>query len=144
LNVWGKARDIEDISYGFSDLDDMLAAAAQRQGRKMIPNPRPEKGSIYRADNFEFSKAGLPSLYIGKNQHLLSRPENGPLRADEYDLKDYHQPSDDVKPDWDLSGAVQDVDLLFEVGYEVANTDKFPEWKPGNEFKPKRDATMRK
>jgi Zn-dependent M28 family amino/carboxypeptidase len=86
----------------------------------------------------------LPSLYIGKNQHLLSRPENAPLRSDEYDLKDYHQPSDDVKPDWDLSGAVQDVDLLFEVGYQVANADKFPEWKAGNEFKPKRDAMMKK
>ena len=141
LNVWGKARDIEDTSYGFSDLDDMLAAAAQRQGRKMIPNPRPEKGSIYRADNFEFSKVGLPSLYIGKNQHLLSRPENGPLRSDDYDLKDYHQPSDDVKPDWDLSGAVQDVDLLFEVGYQVANAEKFPEWKPGNEFRVKGSAS---
>jgi Zn-dependent M28 family amino/carboxypeptidase len=144
LNVWGKARDIEDTSFGFSDLDDMLAAAAKRQGRPMIPNPRPEKGSIYRADNFEFSKVGLPSLYIGKNQHLTSRPPNGALRADEYDLKDYHQPSDDVKPDWDLSGAVQDIDLLFEVGYQVANADKFPEWKAGNEFKPKRDAMMKK
>jgi Zn-dependent M28 family amino/carboxypeptidase len=144
LNVWGKARDIEDTSYGFSDLDDMLAAAAKRQGRPTIPNPRPEKGSIYRADNFEFSKVGLPSLYIGKNQHLMSRPPNGALRADEYDLKDYHQPSDEVKPDWDLSGAVQDVDLLFEVGYQVANADKFPEWKAGNEFKPKRDAMIRK
>jgi Zn-dependent M28 family amino/carboxypeptidase len=144
LNVWGKARDIEDTSYGFSDLDDMLAAAAKRQGRPTIPNPRPEKGSIYRADNFEFSKVGLPSLYIGKNQHLMSRPPNGALRADEYDLRDYHQPSDEVKPDWDLSGAVQDVDLLFEVGYQVANADKFPEWKSGNEFKPKRDAMMKK
>src|ERR1700736_10193 len=143
LNVWGKARDIEDTSFGFSDLDDILAEAAKRQGRPMIQNPRPEKGSIYRADNFEFSKVGLPSLYISKNQHLLSRPENAPLRADEYDLKDYHQPSDDVKPDWDLSGAVQDVDLLFEVGYQVANADKFPEWRPGSEFKPKRDAMMK-
>ena len=141
LNVWGKARDIEDTSYGFSDLDDMLANHAQHQGRKMIPNPRPEKGSIYRADNFEFSKVGLPSLYIGKNQHLMSRSADGPLRSDEYDLKDYHQPSDDVKPDWDLSGAVQDVDLLFEVGYEVANTDKFPQWKAGNEFSVKGSAS---
>ncbi|HVI83233.1 MAG TPA: M20/M25/M40 family metallo-hydrolase [Chthoniobacterales bacterium] len=143
LNVWGKARDIEDTSYGFSDLDDMLTADAKWQGRENIPNPRPEKGSIYRADNFEFSKVGLPSLYIGKNQHLLSRPENGSPRADEYDLKDYHQPSDKVKPDWDLSGAVQDIDLLFEVGYQVANTYRFPEWKSGNEFKPKRDAMMK-
>jgi Zn-dependent M28 family amino/carboxypeptidase len=134
LNVWGKARDIEDLSLGFSTLDDLLAAAAKQQGRKVIPGSRPEKGMIYRADNFEFSKAGLPSLYIGKGQHLVSRPENAPLRSDEYDSTDYHQVTDEVKPDWDLSGAVQDLQLVFEVGYEVANGDKFPEWKPGIEF----------
>jgi len=144
MNVWGKARDVEDTSYGFSTLDDMLADAAKRQERVAIANARPEKGSIYRADNFEFSKVGLPSLYIGKGEHLLSRPEDAPLRSDEFDLQDYHQVSDQIKPDWDLSGAVQDVDLLFEVGYQVANGDKFPEWKPGNEFKPKRDAMMKK
>ncbi len=144
MNVWGKARDVEDTSWGFSTMDDALAAAAQRQGRKAIPNARPEKGSIYRADNFEFSKVGVPSLYIGKGEHLVSRPEHGPLRSDEFDSKDYHQVTDQVNPDWDLSGAVQDVDLLFEVGYQIANAEKFPEWKAGNEFKPKRDAMMKK
>jgi len=74
----------------------------------------------------------------------MSRPENGPLRSDEFDSKDYHQVTDQVNPDWDLSGAVQDVDLLFEVGYQIANADKFPDWKSGNEFKPKRDAMMKK
>jgi Zn-dependent M28 family amino/carboxypeptidase len=143
MNVWGKAHDIEDVSFGFSDLDDMLAAAAARQGRTAIPNARPEKGSIYRADNFEFSKVGLPSLYIGKNEHLLSRAPDAPLRSDEFDLKDYHQVSDEIKPDWDLTGAVQDVDLLFEVGNQVANGDRFPEWKPGNEFRAKREAVMK-
>ena len=144
LNVWGKARDIQDTSFGFSTLDDMLAAAAKQQGRTAVPNPRPEKGSIYRADNFEFSKVGLPSLYIGPGEHLLSRGENATLRSDEFDLKDYHQVSDEIHPDWDLSGAVQDVQLLFEVGYQVANGGKYPNWKPGNEFKPKRDAMMEK
>jgi len=144
MNVWGKARDIEDVSYGFSTMDDALAATAQRQGRKAIPNSRPEKGAIYRADNFEFSKVGVPSLYIGKGEHLVSRPPNGPLRSDEFDLKDYHQVTDEVHADWDLSGAVQDVDLLFEVGYQVANAEKFPEWKPGVEFKAKRDAMLKK
>ena len=144
MNVWGKARDVEDISFGFSTLDDLLADAAKRQGRAAIPNSRPEKGNIYRADNFEFSKVGLPSLYIGKGEHLLSRPNDAPLRADEFDLKDYHQVTDEVKPDWDLSGAVQDTQLVFEVGYQVANGDKFPEWKSGNEFKAKRDAMMKK
>jgi len=144
MNVWGKMRDIEDLSLGFSTLDDLLSAGAKQQGRKAIPDSRPDKGKIYRADNFEFSKVGLPALYIGKGEHLLSRPENAPLKSDEYDSTDYHQVTDEVKPDWDLSGAVQDVELVFEVGYEVANGDKFPEWKPGNEFKPKRDAMLKK
>jgi len=74
---------------------------------------------------------------------LLSRPADAPLRSDEFDLHDYHQASDEVKPDWDLTGAVQDVDLLFEVGYQIANGAKFPEWKPGIEFKPKRDTMMK-
>ncbi len=144
LNVWGKARDIQDTSFGFSTLDDMLADAAKRMGRTAVPNPRPEKGSIYRADNFEFSKVGLPSLYIGPGEHLLSRADNASLRSDEFDLKDYHQVSDEIHPDWDLSGAAQDVQLLFEVGYQVANGDKYPEWKAGNEFKSKRDEMMAK
>jgi Zn-dependent M28 family amino/carboxypeptidase len=143
MNVWGKARDIEDVSFGMSTLDDMLADAAKGQARVAIPNSRPEKGKIYRADNFEFSKVGLPSLYIGNGEHLFSRPPDAPLRSDEFDLHDYHQVSDEVKPDWDLTGAVQDVDLLFEVGYQVANAVKFPERKPGVEFKPKRDAMIK-
>jgi Zn-dependent M28 family amino/carboxypeptidase len=144
MNVWGKARDIEDLSLGFSTLDDLLAAAAKQQGRSAIPDSRPDKGKIYRADNFEFSKVGLPSLYIGKGEHLLSRPETAPLRSDEFDSTDYHQVTDDVRPDWDLSGAVQDTQLLFEVGYEVANGYKFPEWKPSSEFKAKRDSMLKK
>jgi Zn-dependent M28 family amino/carboxypeptidase len=144
MNVWGKARDIEDVSFGLSTLDDMLAAAAKHQGRTAIPNSRPEKGHIYRADNFEFSKAGVPSLYVGNGEHLLSRPENAPLAADQFDSKDYHQVTDEIHSDWDLSGAVQDAQLLFEVGYLVANGDKFPEWKPGSEFRAKRDAMLNK
>src|SRR5437867_1448507 len=114
MNVWGKARDIEDQTLGFSTLDDLLAAAAKGQGRSAIPDSRPDKGKIYRADNFEFSKVGLPSFYIGKGEHLLSRPETAPLRSDEFDSTDYHQVTDEVRPDWELSGAVQDVELLFE------------------------------
>jgi len=144
MNVWGKARDIEDQTLGFSTLDDLLAAAARGQGRSAIPDSRPDKGKIYRADNFEFSKVGLPSLYIGKGEHLFSRPETAPLRSDEFDSTDYHQVTDEIRPDWDLSGAVQDVQLLFEVGYQVANGDKFPEWKPRSEFKAKRDSMLKK
>src|SRR5262249_322407 len=144
MNVWGKARDIEDLRLAVSTLHDPLAAAANLQGLSVTPDSRPAKGKIYRAGNFQFSKAGLPSLYSGKGEHLLSRPEPAPLRSDEFDSTDYHQVTDEVYPDWDLSGALQDVQLLFEVGYEVANGDKFPEWKAGSEFKAKRDAMRKK
>lgn len=144
MNVWGKTRDVEDTSFGMSTLDDLLAQSARLQKRAAIPNPRPEKGSIYRADNFEFAKAGVPALYIGKNEHLLARPPDATLRGDEFDLHDYHQVSDEIKPDWDLAGAVEDIQLLFMVGYDVANGNKSPEWKPGSEFKKQRDAMMRK
>src|ERR1700749_3329166 len=74
LSLWGKTRDIEDISFGNSDLDDMLAAATTKQGRVMNPNSQPEKGTFYRADNFEFSKVGLPSLYTGAGRDVIGKP----------------------------------------------------------------------
>src|SRR5438477_129116 len=95
LSLWGKTRDIEDISFGNSDLDDMLAAATTKQGRVMNPNSQPEKGGFYRADNFEFSKVGLPSLYTGAGREVIGKPpEFGHQKKDEYVAKHYHQPSD--------------------------------------------------
>ncbi|PYL65401.1 MAG: peptidase M28 [Verrucomicrobia bacterium] len=145
VNPWGKARDIEDLTDGNSTLDDLLGQAATQQGRVMKPNSQPEKGGFYRVDSFEFAKAGVPCLGTAGGIDIISKPsEYGKQKRDEYIAKHYHQPSDEVDPTWDLSGAVQDVDLLFEVGYQVANADKFPEWKPGAEFKPKRDAMIKK
>ncbi len=145
LSLWGKTRDIEDISFGNSDLDDMLAAAATKQGRVMNPNSQPEKGGFYRADQFEFSKVGLPSLYTGSGKDVVGKPPGfGEQKKNEYVAKHYHQPSDEVDPAWDLSGGAEDLKLLFQVGYQVANGDKFPEWKPGTEFKAKRDEMMTK
>jgi Zn-dependent M28 family amino/carboxypeptidase len=144
INPWGKTRDIQDLSNNNSTLDDLLAAAAKRNGRVMTPNSQPEKGGFYRADHFEFSKLGVPALYTGGGKDLIGKPADlGKQKKDDYTAHDYHQASDEVNPEWDLSGAVQDIQLLFEVGYEVANGDKFPEWKPGTEFKAKRDAALK-
>ncbi len=123
----------------------MLATAAKRNGRVMTPNSQPEKGSFYRADHFEFSKLGVPALYTGGGKDFIGKPANfGQQKKDDYVAYHYHQVSDEVNPEWDLSGAVQDVDLLFEIGYQVAAADKFPEWKPGSEFKAKRDEMLKK
>src|SRR5437762_4635960 len=145
VNPWGKTRDIEDLSNNSSTLDDLLAAAAKRNSRVMTANSQPEKGSFYRADHFEFSKLGVPALYTGGGKDFIGKPANfGQQKKDDYVAHHYHQVSDEVNPEWDLSGAVQDVQLLFEVGYQVANGDKFPEWKTSTEFKAKRDEMLKK
>ena len=142
--VWGKTRDIEDISDGNSTLDDMLGEAAKRHGRVLVPNSKPERGAFYRADHFEFSKLGVPALYTGRGKEFIGKPaEFGQQKTEEYVAKLYHQPSDEIDPSWDLSGAAEDIRLLFEVGYEVANGDKWPEWHPGTEFKAKREEMLR-
>jgi Zn-dependent M28 family amino/carboxypeptidase len=143
-SVWGKTRDIEAVSDGNSTLDDMLGEAAKRQGRVMVPNSKPERGSFYRADHFEFSKLGVPALYTGRGKEFIGKPpEFGQQKTEEYVGKLYHQPSDEIDPAWDLSGAVQDIQLLLEVGYQVANGDRWPEWHPGTEFKAKREEMLR-
>jgi Zn-dependent M28 family amino/carboxypeptidase len=145
VNQWGKTGDIEDLSNNNSTLDDLLAAAAKRNGRMMTPNSEPEKGNFYRADHFEFSKRGVPSLYTRGGKDFIGKPANfGQQKRDDYTAHHYHQVSDEVDPNWDLSGAAQDIQLLFEVGYQVVNGDKFPEWKSGTEFKAKRDAMLKK
>ena len=130
---------------GASDLDDYALAAAREQGRTLSPDPEPEKGFYYRSDHFHFAKQGVPALdpdsgvdFVGKSAGYSK------TKRDEYNKNDYHGPSDEIKPDWDLSGAAEDAQLLLAVGYRVANAAKFPEWKPGNEFKAKREESLKK
>jgi Zn-dependent M28 family amino/carboxypeptidase len=145
INQWGRTRDVTVIGMGASDLDDYLRDAAAEQGRTLRPDPEPEKGFYYRSDHFNFAKQGVPALYTDSGVEFLGKPpEYGKQKRDEYTEKDYHAPSDEIKPDWDLSGAVEDSQLLMAVGYRVANAEKYPEWKPGNEFKAKREEMLKK
>ena len=145
VNQWGRTSDVTVIGMGASDLDDYLREAAQSQSRTLVPDPESEKGFYYRSDHFNFAKVGVPALYTDTGVTFIGKDEAySKAKRDEYTANDYHKPSDEIKPDWDLSGAVEDAKLLMLVGYDVANADKFPEWKPGNEFKAKRDAMMKK
>jgi Zn-dependent M28 family amino/carboxypeptidase len=144
VNQWGRTKDITLIGYGNSTLDDITQQVAAMQGRTVVPDPEPEKGYFYRSDHFEFAKQGVPALDPDSGTDYVGKPPGyGKQKRDEYTANDYHKPSDEVKPDWDLSGAVEDAQLLFMVGYNVAQGDKYPEWKPGTEFKAKRDAMLK-
>jgi Zn-dependent M28 family amino/carboxypeptidase len=145
LNQWGPTRDLTVVGLGMSTLDDVLAQAASEKGRRLTPDPEPEKGFYYRSDHFNFAKQGVPALDPGDGVEFIGKSADfGKRKRDEYTEKDYHKPSDEIKPDWDLTGAAEDLRLLFTVGYRVANADKYPEWKPGTEFKAKREEMLRK
>jgi Zn-dependent M28 family amino/carboxypeptidase len=142
-NLWGRTRDLVVMGYGNSDLDDLLAKAAAGQGRVLVPDPNAERGFFYRADHFELAKAGVPTLYTGGGEDYIGKPKGyGRERLEEYVTQRYHKVADVVRPEWDPSGAMEDMQLWFEVGLAVAQGDRFPAWKPGSEFKAKRDASM--
>jgi Zn-dependent M28 family amino/carboxypeptidase len=145
LNQWGRTRDLVIVGMGNTTLEDLLAEAAERAGRTVAPDPEPEKGFYYRSDHFEFAKKGVPALYTDTGIEYLGRPPDwGRQKRDEYTANDYHKPSDEVKPDWDLTGAVDDLRLLFRVALRVAESETWPEWKPGTEFRAIREAMLRR
>ena len=143
-NVHGRTKDMTLVGFGASDLDDYARDAAGEQGRVVHADAEPEKGFYYRSDHFNFAKEGVPALdpdggvdYIGKP------PEYAKQVRDEWNATRYHTPKDVVMPEWDLSGAREDLVVLFAVGYRVAQADKMPEWKPGNEFRAKREQMLK-
>jgi Zn-dependent M28 family amino/carboxypeptidase len=144
VNAWGRAKEIISIGMGQSNLDDLLIEVAKGQGRVVKPDAEPEKGYYYRSDHFEFAKRGVPALDPEGGRELIGKPDGyGKQKQDEYIEKDYHKVSDQIRPDWDLSGAVEDARLMLEVGYRVAEGDAFPEWKPDSEFRARREAMLK-
>lgn len=144
INPWGRTRDVEVIGHGNSTLEDLLQSAATAQSRITTADSGPEKGRFYRSDHFEFSKLGVPALYLKSGVDFIGKPSGfGKQKTDEYTDRDYHKVTDEIKPDWDLSGGVEDLQLLLEVGWRVAGADEWPEWKPRSEFKARRDAMLK-
>jgi len=145
LNQWGPTRDIISIGLGNSTLDDLLMTAAATQGRMVKPDAEPEKGYFYRSDHFEFAKQGVPALHADSGTEYIGKPLGyGEQKREEYTEKDYHKVSDEIKPDWDLAGAIQDLRLLFQVGFAVAQGKEYPQWNPGTEFKAVREKMMKR
>ncbi|MCS7155703.1 MAG: M28 family metallopeptidase [Bacteroidota bacterium] len=144
MNVYGRTRDLVVIGYGQNELEDMALPIVQKQGRQVRPDPEPEKGFYYRSDHFSFAKKGVPAFYAEGGEAYVGKPEGygREVRA-RYTAERYHRPQDEFDPAWDLSGAVEDLQLYFELGWRLANSAQWPNWKPGSEFKAIRDAMRR-
>ncbi|MFY8297266.1 M28 family peptidase [Pseudoalteromonas sp. SS15] len=138
LNLLGKVKDISVVGIGKSSLDEMLADAAKAQGRVVSGDPRPASGGYYRSDHFAFANMGVPAMYAGGGTEALDEATANYRKKMSLVLRGcYHQPCDRYRDEWDLSGAVQDLQLFFQVGYDVSQQAEWPTWKAGAEFKRK-------
>ncbi len=141
LNQWGRTRDLTIVGMGQSGLDAVAAEVAAGLGRTLAPDPEPEKGFYYRSDHFSFARAGIPAFYADPGVEYIDKPEGyGIEKRTEYTANDYHAVSDEVKPDWDLSGAIEDLTFLYRMGARLADGDDWPAWSQTSEFRAIREA----
>lgn len=145
MNFWGRSKAIVSIGDGMTTMDELLATEAAKQGRIVLPDPEAEKGYFYRSDHFELAKQGVPALhFLHPGAEYRDKPADyGQRMRDRYTADDYHKVTDEVKADWDLSGAVEDAQLLFGLGLAVAQGSAYPEWRPGTEFRAVRAARLK-
>lgn len=143
LNFLGKMSDVVVVGYGGSQMEDILADVARESGRTVTPEANPEKGGYYRSDHFNFARNGVPILYArGGTTDRERGAEYVKQRTAEFVAKHYHAPSDEIRDDWDLDAALEDLNLFYAIGARVATSDKWPEWYEGNEFRAIREASM--
>jgi Zn-dependent M28 family amino/carboxypeptidase len=145
-NVSGRTRDVTLVGYGLSDLDEYARDAAGEQGRIVHGDSEPEKGFYYRSDHFNFAKQGVPAVDVHSqsNVEYIGKPADYAEKIHSYWTEHrYHQPSDVVSSDWDLTGTREDLKVFLAIGYRVAEAKKFPEWKPGTEFRARREAHLK-
>jgi Zn-dependent M28 family amino/carboxypeptidase len=144
VNIWGRMKDVTVTGYGNTVLDDYLADAAKTQDRVVRPGSEPSKGFFFRSDQFSLAQRGVPVLYLDGG---TDSREHGSAwtnaQRDAFTTERYHKPSDELGPWWDLSGAVEDLRLLFLVGHRVAEQPSFPQWKKDAPFKPQPGTHMR-
>ncbi|GAB3223096.1 M28 family peptidase [Algoriphagus aestuariicola] len=146
INPYGKMRDVSIIGVGQSEMEDLLNAELEKLGRYSAPEPNPVAGYYFRSDHFNFAKVGIPALYFGTGiDHVDRGKEYGKQLQDDYTANYYHKPNEEYDPArWNLDGAVDDVQLLYNVGRSLANSDKWPSWKEGSEFKAIRNSYMKR
>jgi Zn-dependent M28 family amino/carboxypeptidase len=145
LNIYGRTKDLTVVGLGASDLDEYAAEAADAQGRVLRADPKPEDGGYFRSDHFPFAKQGVPAINAGGGDDYIGRPAGWGRRVkDAYTAQHYHKPSDEIRPDWNLDGVLEDMQIYYAIGARAASAAAWPQWKPGSEFKARRDRMLGK
>ena len=143
LQTAGRSKDVILVGKGQSTLEDDLARFAQAQGRTVSEESLPERGLFYRADHFSLAKRGVPVMLMmgiaGASDLVEGGTDAGQAWVDAYTGDCYHAACDAWSEDWNLAGAVEDIALFRDMGAELANSEHWPEWKDGSEFKQVRE-----
>ncbi len=138
MNVLGKTKDVSVVGFGKSELENYLTLAAKRQGRYIVQEGKPSAGYYYRSDHFNFAKQGVPALYAGGGSEPWDEETaKYRKRANVIITGCYHQTCDQFRENWDFGGVLQDTQLAFDVGYQIANTRDWPKWNTSSEFQRK-------
>lgn len=136
IPVNGPSHNMTLIGGGQSQMDDLIAASARKQGRYISPDPTPEQGMFFRSDQLNFAKLGVPVLYTeGGTDLVLGGKKAGEAAQADYIAHRYHQPTDVYDPHWDTRGAIEDLQALYDVGSGLVDSPDYPQWKPGSDFK---------
>ena len=134
-NLWGRTRDVLNLGYGLTSLDDILGEVAQQQGRTLRAEQFDGGSYFFASDQIEFAKAGVPAVFPSAGSDYLGQPAAyGDQKWGEYGEKHYHQVSDEVDATWDLTGTVEDTQWLWLIGQRITREQVFPSWKPGAGF----------
>jgi Zn-dependent M28 family amino/carboxypeptidase len=142
-DIWGKTRDVTYVGKGKTSLDPLIDELAARQHRTVKGDQFPDRGHFYRSDQFSFAHIGVPAVYLGSGTDFIGRPASwGREQMEAYEHHNYHQPSDQIQPDWNFDGMVENAQLGFALGVTVANRDALPGWVPGDEFEAARKAAL--
>ncbi|MBH0079856.1 M28 family metallopeptidase [Pseudoalteromonas sp. NZS11] len=138
LNLLGKVKDMNVVGIGKSQMDEFLETAAKEQGRTISGDPKPSSGGYYRSDHFAFANMGIPAMYAGGGTVAADEETANYRKRMSLVLRGcYHQPCDRYRDEWDLSGAVQDLQLFYKVGFDISETEQWPTWNTNSEFQRK-------
>ena len=141
----GKTKDMAVIGYGASELEELLERQLLKEGRYINPDPNPEKGFFYRSDHISFAKRGVPVLFSDDGFDLIDGGKiAGMEKLYDYTLNKYHTVNDEYDESWNLEGLEQNINTIFSISLQLANSNSWPNWYENNEFRAIRDLQLSK
>jgi Zn-dependent M28 family amino/carboxypeptidase len=137
---FGRTRDVVVTGAERTTAWPTVQSVAERFGLVIAPDARPEQGLYYRSDHFSMARAGIPAFSVKMGNELRSGGAGDDFFT-RFNAQSYHQPSDQYSEDWDFSGMEEMARFGMTIALEVANQDRLPSWREGDEFLPARRAS---